>query len=138
MGIGEKINTIRKQLKITQQSLAEKVGASQTHISSIIRDVENPSIDLLQRIAQALQCSLYIDLIPEGEQPQQQPEARPQTLLPVPSAPLSIMELATSLNKQLKYEYEELNSDEKVAIEGLLASCTATIQQEKLKNEKAG
>ena len=138
MGIGEKINTIRKQLKITQQSLAEKVGASQTHISSIIRDVENPSIDLLQRIAQALQCSLYIDLIPEGEQPPQQSEARPQTLLTAPSATLSIMELATSLNKQLKYEYDELNSDEKVAIEGLLASCTATIQQEKLKNEKAG
>ena len=138
MGIGEKINTIRKQLKITQQSLAEKVGASQTHISSIIRDVENPSIDLLQRIAQALQCSLYIDLIPEGEQPPQQSEARPQTLQPAASAPLSIMELTASLNERLKHEYESLSHHEKVAIEGLLASCMATVQQESHADVKAG
>ena len=138
MGIGEKINTIRKQLKITQQSLAEKVGASQTHISSIIRDVENPSIDLLQRIAQALQCSLYIDLIPEGEQPQQQPEARSQTLQQAVPAQLSVMELTASLNERLKHEYESLSHHEKVAIEGLLASCMATIQQEKHCDVKAG
>lgn len=138
MGIGEKINTIRKQLKITQQSLAEKVGASQTHISSIIRDVENPSIDLLQRIAQALQCSLYIDLIPEGEQPPQQPEARSQTLQQAPPTPLSVMELTASLNERLKHEYESLSHHEKVAIEGLLASCMATIQQENHVDEKAG
>ena len=138
MGIGEKINILRKQLKITQQSLAEKVGASQTHISSIIRDVENPSIDLLQRIAQALQCSLYIDLIPEGEQPPQPPEARPQTLQQAAPAPLSIMELTASLNERLKHEYESLSHHEKVAIEGLLASCMATIQQENHADVKAG
>lgn len=138
MGIGEKINTIRKQLKITQQSLAEKVGASQTHISSIIRDVENPSIDLLQRIAQALQCSLYIDLIPEGKQPPQQPEAHTQILQQATPAPLSIMELTASLNERLKHEYESLSHHEKVAIEGLLASCMATIQQENHADVKAG
>lgn len=138
MGIGEKINILRKQQKITQQSLAEKVGASQTHISSIIRDVENPSIDLLQRIAQALQCSLYIDLIPEGEQPQQQPEAYSQTLQQAAPTPLSVMELTASLNERLKHEYESLSHHEKVAIEGLLASCMATIQQEKRCDVKAG
>ena len=138
MGIGENINILRKQQKITQQSLAEKVGASQTHISSIIRDVENPSIDLLQRIAQALQCSLYIDLIPEGEQPQQQPEARSQTLQQAVPAQLSVMELTASLNERLKHEYESLSHHEKVAIEGLLASCMATIQQEKHCDVKAG
>lgn len=138
MGIGEKINILRKQQKITQQSLAEKVGASQTHISSIIRDVENPSIDLLQRIAQALQCSLYIDLIPEGEQPQQQPEAYSQTLQQAAPTPLSVIELTASLNERLKHEYESLSHHEKVAIEGLLASCMATIQQEKRCDVKAG
>ena len=138
MLIGDIIAERRDKLDITQEGLAEKAEISQTHISRIERNKDKPSLKLLERLAQALQCSLYIDLIPEGEQPPQQPEARPQTLLTAPSATLSIMELATSLNKQLKYEYDELNSDEKVAIEGLLASCTATIQQEKLKNEKAG
>ena len=138
MLIGDIIAERRDKLDITQEGLAERAEISQTHISRIERNKDKPSLKLLERLALALQCSLYIDLIPEGEQPPQQPEARLQTLLPAPSAPLSIMELATSLNKQLKYEYDELNSDEKVAIEGLLASCTATIQQEKLKNEKAG
>ena len=100
--------------------------------------MENPSIDLLQRIAQALQCSLYIDLIPEGEQPQQQPEARSQTLQQAVPAQLSVMELTASLNERLKHEYESLSHHEKVAIEGLLASCMATIQQEKHCDVKAG
>ena len=121
--------------------LVNRVGASQTHISSIIRDVENPSIDLLQRIAKALECSLYIDLIPEGEQPPQQllsiEQSKPAQQQAV-SAPPSIMELTASLNERLKHEYESLNQPEKVAIEGLLASCMATIQQEKHTDVKAG
>lgn len=138
MLIGDIIAERRDKLDITQEGLAERAEISQTHISRIERNKDKPSLKLLERLALALQCSLYIDLIPNGEQPPESTETRAILHQPAPSAPLSIMELATSLNKQLKYEYDELNSDEKVAIEGLLASCTATIQQEKLKNEKAG
>ena len=138
MLIGDIIAERRDKLDITQEDLAEKAEISQTHISRIERNKDKPSLKLLERLAVALQCSLYIDLIPDWGQPPERTETRAILHQPTPSAPLSIMELATSLNKQLKYEYEELNSDEKVAIEGLLASCTATIQQEKLKNEKAG
>ena len=53
-------------------------------------------------------------------------------------APLSVMELTASLNERLKHEYESLSHHEKVAIEGLLASCMATIQQENHADVKAG
>lgn len=138
MLIGDIIAERRDKLDITQEGLAEKAEISQTHISRIERNKDKPSLKLLERLAQALQCSLYIDLIPEGEQPQQQPEARSQTLQQAVPAPLSVMELTASLNERLKHEYESLSHHEKVAIEGLLASCMATIQQEKHCDVKAG
>lgn len=138
MLIGDIIAERRDKLDITQEGLAEKAEISQTHISRIERNKDKPSLKLLERLAQALQCSLYIDLIPEGEQPPQQPEARSQTLQQAAPAPLSIMELTASLNERLKHEYESLSHHEKVAIEGLLASCMATIQQENHADVKAG
>ena len=138
MLIGDRIAERRDKLDITQEGLAEKAEISQTHISRIERNKDKPSLKLLERLAQALQCSLYIDLIPEGEQPLQQPEARSQTLHQTAPTPLSIMELTASLNERLKHEYELLSHHEKVAIEGLLASCMATIQQEKHYDIKAG
>lgn len=139
MLIGDIIAERRDKLDITQEGLAEKAEISQTHISRIERNKDKPSLKLLERLAQALHCSLYIDLIPEGEQPPQQQETHSPTLQQqAASAPQSIMELTASLNERLKHEYESLNQPEKVAIEGLLASCMATIQQENHADEKAG
>lgn len=139
MLIGDIIAERRDRLDITQEGLAEKAEISQTHISRIERNKDKPSLKLLERLAQALQCSLYIDLIPEGDQPPQQQEARSHTLPhQAASVPPSIMELTASLNERLKHEYESLSHHEKVAIEGLLASCMATIQQENHADVKAG
>ena len=66
MGIGNKIAERRKALKLSQEQLAEKANISQTHISCVERERYNPSLELLGKIAEALDCQLYIDLIPNG------------------------------------------------------------------------
>lgn len=139
MLIGDIIAERRDKLDITQEGLAEKAEISQTHISRIERNKDKPSLKLLERLAQALQCSLYIDLIPDGEEPPKPSQAHVTALRQqaVPASP-SIMEMTASLNERLKHEYESLSHHEKVAIEGLLASCMATIQQENHADVKAG
>ena len=66
MGIGNKIAERRRALKLSQEQLAEKANISQTHISCVERERYNPSLELLRKIAEALDCRLFIDLIPNG------------------------------------------------------------------------
>ena len=66
MDIGKTIATRRKAQHISQEQLSEKADISQGYISSIERGKEKPSLELLEKIAQALDCQLYIDLIPNG------------------------------------------------------------------------
>ena len=51
---------------MSQGRLAECVNKSQAHISGIESERDNPSIELLEKIAGALDCKLYIDLIPDS------------------------------------------------------------------------
>ena len=51
---------------MSQGRLAECVNKSQAHISGIESERDNPSIELLEKIAEALDCRLYIDLIPNS------------------------------------------------------------------------
>lgn len=53
---------------MSQGRLAECVNKSQAHISGIESERDNPSIELLEKIAEALDCQLYIDLIPNSAQ----------------------------------------------------------------------
>lgn len=62
-----RIKEILKEKSITMTSLAESIGTDQPHISNIISGRVNPSIELLQRIALALQVPIS-DLF---EQPKQ-------------------------------------------------------------------
>lgn len=66
MDIGKTIATRRKAQHISQEQLSEKADISQGYISSIERGKEKPSLELLEKIAQALDCQLYIDFIPNG------------------------------------------------------------------------
>lgn len=66
MDIGKTIATRRKAQNISQEQLSEKADISQGYISSIERGKEKPSLELLEKIARALDCELYIDLIPNG------------------------------------------------------------------------
>jgi transcriptional regulator with XRE-family HTH domain len=52
--IGDTIRALRKAKKLTQPALAERAHTDATHISRIERGHLSPSLDLLRRIAAAL------------------------------------------------------------------------------------
>lgn len=54
----------RKEAGLTQAELSEKSGISQADISRIENGSRNPSIALLQRIADALNATLRIEFVP--------------------------------------------------------------------------
>ncbi len=54
----------RKEAGLTQIQLSEKTGISQADISRLENGSRNPSLALLQRIAEALNSTLRIEFIP--------------------------------------------------------------------------
>lgn len=66
LNIGERIMQLRKQHNLSQQELADKVGASRTIIGNYERDTNTPSIDVLLKLAKAFNVSVDF-LIGEGE-----------------------------------------------------------------------
>lgn len=60
--IGQRIQSLRGERKITQAQLAEKIGVSTEAVSNIERGVNYPSFDTLIKIADTLDCRLT-DLI---------------------------------------------------------------------------
>ena len=60
--LGENIRTHRRNMKWSQEKLAEKSNLHRNYIGDIERGEENVSIDALMRIAAALRVQL-IDLV---------------------------------------------------------------------------
>lgn len=58
MSLGQALRQFRKQKGLTLAELAEKTGSYVGNLSRIERDMANPSLDLLYRMAQALECTL--------------------------------------------------------------------------------
>jgi transcriptional regulator with XRE-family HTH domain len=56
--LGKRIREIRKSQGISQEQLAERAGISAQYVSNIERGKENPTLDLLLRLAEALRVSL--------------------------------------------------------------------------------
>jgi transcriptional regulator with XRE-family HTH domain len=52
--LGRNVRTRRRQLGLSQETLAEIVGIDRTYISGIERAVRNPSLDLIVKIAKRL------------------------------------------------------------------------------------
>lgn len=65
---GRRIKEIREAKKISQNKLAKLSGVSQSAISSIEGETKSPSIDTLDRIAEALGCTTY-DILAENAPP---------------------------------------------------------------------
>ena len=63
--LGQRIQTLRKKCKLTQEQLAEKVGIGTTYISDIERGAKFPSLSLFIKIVDALGVSS--DYILRGE-----------------------------------------------------------------------
>ncbi len=57
--LGKKIQQLRKQKKLTQEKLAEKVGIDSKSISKIENGNNYPTPETLTSIAQALNCDIY-------------------------------------------------------------------------------
>jgi len=56
--LGARIKEIRKRQRLSQETLGERAGISAQYISNIERGRENPTLDLLFRLADALKVSL--------------------------------------------------------------------------------
>ena len=56
--LGARIKEIRKRLRLSQEKLAERAGISAQYISNIERGRENPTLDMLLRLADSLRVSL--------------------------------------------------------------------------------
>lgn len=62
MNIAESVRIRRVQLKMTQQDLSRKTGIKQPTISAIENGVNNPTIETIVLISEALDCTVS-DLI---------------------------------------------------------------------------
>ena len=56
--LGKRIREIRKRQGLSQERLAERASISPQYVSNIERGNENPTLDLLLRVADALKLSL--------------------------------------------------------------------------------
>lgn len=139
MDIGKVIAARRKEQNISQEKLAEKAEMSQGYISSIERGKEKPSLELLEKIATALGCELFIDLIPIGSQPSiyeppvceheiltpEEPEHRAPTWVTLENArALTIFGIAY---QKLEIEKDSLSDSERKALEGIMETCLSLI-----------
>jgi len=69
--VGQRLRYLRRVRGYTQERLAERIDISPKYLSSIERGAENPTLDLLGRLAQGLQVELYelFQVMPDVGQP---------------------------------------------------------------------
>lgn len=60
--VGERIRELRAERRLSQERLAELASANPTYLSSVERGKENPTLDFLLKLADALQVEL-VDLV---------------------------------------------------------------------------
>jgi transcriptional regulator with XRE-family HTH domain len=57
--LGQRVKRLRRLKGYTQEQLAERIEINPKDLSSIERGAENPTLDLLIRLAKGLQVDLY-------------------------------------------------------------------------------
>ena len=67
INMGRRIAKARKDVGLSQASLAEKADISEIHMSNIERGKKNPSADVLCRISEILNISVDVFLLPDIE-----------------------------------------------------------------------
>ena len=65
MDITRAILDARIRAGLTQVQLSERSGISQADISRLEKGTRNPSINLLKRLAEAMDCTLRIEFVPK-------------------------------------------------------------------------
>lgn len=61
------ISEARAAQNLTQEQVAERTGIAQTEISRLENGTRNPSIRLLQRLAEGLGYTLRIEFVPKAD-----------------------------------------------------------------------
>ena len=65
MGIIRAITDARTSQNLTQQELARRTGIAQTEISRLENGTRNPSIKILQRLAEGMDMTLEVRFVPK-------------------------------------------------------------------------
>jgi transcriptional regulator with XRE-family HTH domain len=67
--LGRRLQRLRRLRGLTQEQLAERIDINPKYLSSVERGEENPTLDLLLRLAEGLQVELpeLFQYAPEGE-----------------------------------------------------------------------
>lgn len=73
--IGEIIRQ-RQRRQMTQEQLAQRIGTTQSAVARIEAGKANVTIETLERIAEALECSLSFSLKPRKPQDEEEPHSR--------------------------------------------------------------
>lgn len=58
VGLGKRIREVRRKRSLSQGKLAERMGANTAYISSVERGRENPTLEFLGRLAEALHVEI--------------------------------------------------------------------------------
>lgn len=58
---------VRKEQNLTQKELSERTGITQADISRIENGTRNPSISMVQRLADGLGMRLVLQIVPKAE-----------------------------------------------------------------------
>lgn len=66
---GQRLRELRLARSLTQGELAERCGSNHPFISNLERGVKVPSLTMILRLAEALECRVYdlIDVFDEGD-----------------------------------------------------------------------
>ena len=67
MAVIRAIIEARTSKNLTQKELSERTGIAQTEISKLENGTRNPSIKLLQRLAEGMEMDLSISFVPKNE-----------------------------------------------------------------------
>ena len=57
MTINDRVKEVRKNLSLSQEEFGNKIGLSKSGISNIENGTRNPSVNLLKRLADGMECT---------------------------------------------------------------------------------
>lgn len=63
VALGVRVRELREALKLSQEAFAHKAGLDRTYVSGVERGRRNPTLDVLYRLADALEVEVR-DLFP--------------------------------------------------------------------------
>ena len=146
-GLGEQIASLRKMRGMKQHELANEVDTAQGHVSKIENNSYNPSVALLERIAEALACELEINLHPREEIREQslssssltpqQPAAPPRSR-DIPYFGGDILTLLSLAREKIKAQAGTLTPDEREAVGMLLSLCARHLDGDEEQGDHLG